>query len=80
MSEATVVTAMTEHELTMNVVAFGQEGFRIVSVMQNDNGYYVIVAQKDAAIEVTSTLHHESLRDLATLISNAVYDGMKGAT
>lgn len=46
-TEACMVLASNEGELNSHVAAFGQEGYRIVSVLISpQNGMYVIVAQK----------------------------------
>lgn len=46
--EATVIPARDDHELTLNVIALGQEGYRIVTVLISPlNGFYQIVAQKE---------------------------------
>ena len=48
-SEAGVYTARGIHELHMQIMALAAEGFRIVSVIDTQNGDYHVVAQKDVA-------------------------------
>ena len=47
MTEAGVYTARGVRELHMMVVSLAQEGFRIVTVIDTQNGDYHVVAQKE---------------------------------
>jgi len=49
-SEAGVYTARGVHELHMMVSSLAGEGFRIVTVIDTQNGDYHVVAQRDALI------------------------------
>lgn len=46
--EAGVYTARGIHELHMMVSSLAQQGFRIVTVIDTQNGDYHVVAQKEA--------------------------------
>ena len=48
--EAGVYTARGVHELHMMVSSLAGEGFRIVTVIDTQNGDYHVVAQRDALI------------------------------
>lgn len=48
MSEAGVYTARGIHELNMMVIGLAEQGFRIITVIDTQNGDYHVVAQKDA--------------------------------
>jgi len=48
MSEAGVYTARGIHELHMMVHNLASEGFRIITVIDTQNGDYHVVAQKEA--------------------------------
>lgn len=45
--EAGVYTARGIHELHLMVMSLAKEGFRIVTVIDTQNGDYHVVAQKD---------------------------------
>lgn len=47
MVEAGVYTARGIHELHMQVMHLAQDGFRIITVIDTQNGDYHVVAQKD---------------------------------
>ena len=47
MSNAGVFTARGIHELHMMVSSLATEGFRIITVIDTQNGDYHVVAQKD---------------------------------
>ena len=47
MSEAGVYTARGVHELNLTVISLAQQGFRIITVIDAQNGDYHVVAQKD---------------------------------
>jgi hypothetical protein len=47
-NEAGVFTARGVHELHLMVSNLAREGFRIVTVIDTQNGDYHVVAQKDA--------------------------------
>ena len=47
MSEAGVYTARGIHELNMMVTSLAEQGFRIITVIDTQNGDYHVVAQKD---------------------------------
>lgn len=48
-SEAGVYTARGIHELHMMVMSLAGEGFRIITVIDTQNGDYHVVAQKENA-------------------------------
>lgn len=52
MEEAGVYTARGIHDLHMQVMSLAKEGFRIVTVIDTQNGDYHVVAQKDDIDEV----------------------------
>jgi hypothetical protein len=49
MSEADVFTARGIHELGQYVRNLAEQGFRIITVIDTQNGDYHIVAQKDTS-------------------------------
>lgn len=51
MSEAGVYTARGVHELHQMVVSLASQGFRIITVIDTQNGDYHVVAQKEAGHE-----------------------------
>lgn len=68
MKEATTVLCRDLAELHSNVVALGEQGYRIVAVIQtHGDELLTIVAQKDDMV------------DLGNVIANAVHDGMRAA-
>ncbi len=48
-SEAGVYTARGIHELGMMVASLAGEGYRIIAVIDTQNGDYHVVAQKDGS-------------------------------
>ena len=48
-SEAGVYTARGIHELNLMVAGLAEQGFRIITVIDTQNGDYHVVAQKGAA-------------------------------
>lgn len=48
MSEAGVYTARGVHELHQLVAGLADQGFRIITVIDTQNGDYHVVAQKEA--------------------------------
>lgn len=46
-SEAGVFTARGVHELNLMVLGLAEQGFRIITVIDTQNGDYHIVAQKE---------------------------------
>lgn len=47
--EAGVYTARGVHELNLMVVSLAEEGFRIITVIDTQNGDYHVVAQKESS-------------------------------
>ncbi len=47
MSEAGVYTARGIHELNMTVINLAQQGYRIITVIDTQNGDYHVVVQKE---------------------------------
>lgn len=58
MADATVVTARSEYEMHEQVVALGDQGYRIVSVLKNSLDYFEIVAQKDDSHLLYETMYN----------------------
>ena len=52
MREAGVYTARGIHELSMMVHGLSQQGFRIVTVVDTQNGDYHVVAQQEIDIQI----------------------------
>lgn len=64
--EATTVLCRDLDELNQNVIALGEQDYRIVAVLPGAGEMVTIVAQKDDMVE------------LGNVICNAVYDAMRG--
>lgn len=69
MTEATTILCRDLGELNSQVIALGDQGYRIVAVIDTQNDLYTIVAQKDAFAD-----YDKVMRDLGNVISNAVYE------
>lgn len=67
MIEATTVLCYCLGELDSEIRALGEQGFRIVTVLDSQNGTYTVVAQKGDLI------------DLGNVIRAAVYDALVSA-
>lgn len=65
MNEATTILCHGLNELHTQIVALGDQGYRIVTVIDTQHGLYTIVAQKD------------DLTALGNVISNAIWDAMQ---
>ena len=55
MTEAGVYTARGIHELHQMVASLAFDGFRIITVIDTQNGDYHVVAQKDAKLDKGET-------------------------
>lgn len=72
MTEATTIRCNDLGELDSNVVALGQQGYRIVAVLDlGYNHHYTIVAQKDTFAD-----YQKVMSDIGEVIMNAVHDAV----
>ena len=69
MTEATTILCRGLNDLHNQVPALGEQGYRIIAVIDSQNDLYTIVAQKDAFAD-----YDKVMRDLGNVISNAVYE------
>lgn len=64
---ATTVLCRDLAELNANIIAFSEEGYRIITVIDSQNGLYTIVAQEERD-------YQQLMTDLGDVIQNAVYE------
>ena len=79
MSEATTIACRDMGELNSQVIALGEQGYRIVTVLDNGNDRSTIVAQKEAMVsqcnvDLAAVISDYVLMEIA--VANAVREGV----